>query len=282
MPIYQKRCLTVQDISCFGKCSNTVAVPVVSAAGAEAVMLPTALLSTHTGGFKGFTFLDLTDEMRKITDHWIASEIRFECLYTGYFGSAEQLSLVREREEKLLTADALRIIDPVMGDGGKMYPIYDDAYAAAMRAFCAGADVITPNITEACLLAGIPYIGEHYTPENADKLLTALGGIGVKRAVVTGFRFGTEGAEENIGIAARDYTTGDSFTASGVRENISLHGTGDVFAAALVGNLLKGEKLRPAVMKTLAFLAECIKDTAAAMPEHWYGVLFEKQLWRLA
>lgn len=276
----QKRVLTVQDISCFGKCSETVAVPVLSAAGMEAVMLPTALLSTHTGGFKGFTFLDLTGEMEKIMEHWIACGITFDCLYTGYFGSAAQLAMVRGREEQLLREGALRMIDPVMGDGGKLYPMYDEAFVAAMRSFCVGADAITPNVTEACLLAGIPYIGERYDAEKADALLTALGKLGVRAAVVTGFRFGEN--EEEIGVAVRDYGSGKDFTASAERVNVGLHGTGDVFASAFVAHLLRGCDLRTAVTKTIAFLSACVADTAAAMPGHWYGVLFEGQLGRLS
>ena len=270
----QKRILTIQDVSCFGKCSETVALPVLSAAGHEAVMLPTALLSTHTGGFKGFTFLDLTDEMTKIADHWIACGITFDCLYTGYFGSREQLKLVRDREEMLLREGALRMIDPVLGDRGAKYLIYDDAYVEAMRSFCVGADVITPNVTEACLLTGTEYAGEDYDPERTGALLTALGRLGVRAAAVTGLRFGAD----EIGVAVREYGSGRDFTVSSHRVDAVLHGTGDVFASALVGYLMQGADLRTAVTKTIAFLSACIEDTAAALPGHWYGVLFEKRL----
>ncbi len=274
----QKRILSVQDVSCFGKCSNTVALPVCSAAGLETVMLPTALLSTHTGGFKGFTFLDMTEEMGKILRHWEAEDIRFDALYTGYFGSAEQLSLVTEYAARLLRPGALRLIDPVLGDGGKLYSIYDDAYVAAMRAFCAGADIITPNVTEACHLAGVPYCGEAYDKDALDGVMDGLHRLGVRSAVITGVRFG----ETEIGVLYRDFGTGETFTLSSVRSDMQLHGTGDVFASALAGMLLNGYAPKEALSRTIAFLAACIRDTEAAMPEHWYGLLFERRLGMLA
>lgn len=157
----QKRILSVQDISCFGKCSTTAALPILSALGHECVVLPTALLSTHTGGFRHYTFLDLTDEMRKILAHWRELSIRFDAVQTGYFAAPAQMAMVREFLEG---RELLRFIDPVLGDGGALYSIYDDAVVEAMRAFCRGADVITPNVTEAALLTGIPYDGDHYDP----------------------------------------------------------------------------------------------------------------------
>lgn len=198
----QKRILSVQDISCFGKCSTTAALPILSALGHECVVLPTALLSTHTGGFRHYTFLDLTDEMRKILAHWRELSIRFDAVQTGYFAAPAQMAMVREFLEG---RELLRFIDPVLGDGGALYSIYDDAVVEAMRAFCRGADVITPNVTEAALLTGIPYDGDHYDPAAMDRLLRALFDLGARRAVVTGIRF----SKEEIGIVAAGRETGE-------------------------------------------------------------------------
>ena len=270
----QKRILSVQDVSCFGKCSNTTALPILSAAGLETVILPTALLSTHTGGFDGYTFLDLTGEMEKILAHWERSGIRFDGLYTGYFGSAAQLSLVADFAARLLAPDAFRLIDPVMGDGGRLYPIYDAAYVGAMRDFCRGADIVTPNVTEACLLAGLPYAGEAYDRARLEGILDAIGTLGVRAAVVTGVRFGVT----EIGVVYRHFGSGETFTLSSARTDTALHGTGDVFAATLAGYLMNGFSPRAALSRTIAYMAAAIRDTEAALPGHWYGLLFERQL----
>lgn len=273
----QKRILSVQDISCFGKCSNTVALPILSAAGVETVILPTALLSTHTGGFTGFTFLDLTEEMRGILAHFERADIRFDMLYTGYFGSVEQLSLVADAKNTLLLAGGSVLVDPVLGDGGKLYSIYDDAFVCAMREFVRGADLITPNVTEACLLADVPYTSDRYDPERMEEILTRLSALGCGSAVITGVHFG----ENDIGIVYRNFASGEKFTLAAPRTDAPLHGTGDVFTSALAGYLLAGFDARAALTRTVSFIAECIEKTEGSLPAHWYGVKFEDSLYRI-
>lgn len=273
----QKRILSVQDISCFGKCSNTAALPILSAAAVETVILPTALLSTHTGGFTGYTFLDLTEEMRGILAHFDRADIRFDMLYTGYFGSVEQLQIVADAKDNLLRAGGSVLIDPVLGDGGKLYSIYDDAFVCAMRKFVSGADLITPNVTEACLLADIPYEGEQYDHERTEMLLSRLSDLGCRSAVITGVRFG----ESEIGIVYRNFDTGEKFTLASARTDTPLHGTGDVFTSALAGYLLAGFDARASLTRTVSFIAECISRTEEALPEHWYGVKFEDSLYKI-
>lgn len=273
----QKRILSVQDISCFGKCSNTAALPILSAASVETVILPTALLSTHTGGFTGYTFLDLTQEMREILAHFERADIRFDMLYTGYFGSVEQLQIVADAKANLLRAGGSVLIDPVLGDGGKLYSIYDDAFVCAMRKFVSGADLITPNVTEACLLADIPYEGEQYDHEKTETLLSRLSDLGCRSAVITGVRFG----ESEIGIVYRNFETGEKFTLASARTDTPLHGTGDVFTSALAGYLLAGFDARASLTRTVSFIAECIAKTEEALPDHWYGVKFEDSLYKI-
>lgn len=273
----QKRILSVQDISCFGKCSNTVALPVLSAAGIETVMLPTALLSTHTGGFTGNSFLDLTDEMRKILAHWQSADIRFDMLYTGYFGCCEQLSLVESAVDSLLVPGGMIMVDPVLGDRGKLYSIYDDAFVGAMRHFCRIAHIITPNVTEACLLADVPYEGDRYDRERMDTILDRLAVPGCT-VVITGVRFG----DDQIGVVCRDGKTDQCFTLGAPCSPAPMHGTGDLFASALAGYLLNGFALREALSRTVSFVSGCIRDTEDDLAAHWYGVRFEEQLAMIA
>ena len=274
----QKRLLSVQDISCFGKCANTVALPITSAGGVECVVLPTALLSTHTGGFTGYTFLDLTEEMQKILAHFHSLSLTVDMVYTGYFGSVEQLSAVRSAIPSLLREGGILLADPVLGDNGKLYSIYDDRFVAAMRDYCRGADIITPNVTEACLLAGIPYEGDAYDPARMDALFAALGELSVGAAVVTGVRFG----EEEIGVAVMDYRAGKRMTLASPRIDAPVHGTGDVFASALAAYLLNGFSLRDALTRTISFVTAAIRDTKEDLDSHWYGVRFEDSLYMIA
>lgn len=273
----QKRILSVQDISCFGKCSNTVALPILSAAGVETAILPTALLSTHTGGFTGYTFLDLTEEMRGILAHFDRADIRFDMLYTGYFGSVEQLQIVADAKGAILREGGTVLVDPVLGDWGKLYSIYDDTFVCAMREFVREADLITPNVTEACLLADLPYTGDQYDNEKTEAILSRLADLGCRRAVITGVHFG----EGEIGIVYRDFESGEKFTLASARTDTPLHGTGDVFTSALAGYLLAGFTPRTALTRTVSFIAECIEKTEKALPGHWYGVKFEDTLYRI-
>lgn len=271
-----KRILSVQDISCLGQCSNTVMLPILSAAGLETVVLPTALLSTHTGGFSGFTFLDMTEEMEKILAHWESLDTQFDLLCTGYFGSAAQIELLLQYAPRVCKPDALRIIDPVMGDNGKLYSIYDDKYVETMRKLCNGADVITPNLTEACLLAGVPYEDAPYSRERMEQLLGKLHALGAKRIVITGIMFD----ESTIGVVFEN-AAGEICTATGPYLNAHLHGTGDVYTAALIGYLSHGCKLEEAAPAALQFVDEAIEHTKGELEQHWYGLIFEPCLYRL-
>ena len=223
----QKRILSVHDISCLGKCSNTAALPILSAAGHECVILPTALLSTHTGGFVNNTFLDLTEEMKNILRHWETLHLRFDAVYTGYFGSAEQLTIVR---------------DPVLGDCGELYSIYDASYVECMREYCRGADVLTPNITEAALLANMPYQGDRYEENDIDALIDALFRLNAGRVVLTGVRFGTD----EIGIVVAEKESGLRTHFATPYADTFFPGTGDTFASALCAKLVAGAEFAEA------------------------------------
>lgn len=276
----QKRILSVQDISCLGKCSNTVALPVLSAAGHECVMLPTALLSTHTAGFTGFTFLDLTEEMKKILDHYDRAGFPFDAVMTGYFGSGEQIGIL---QSWMASRDAASVaqggkpirkyIDPVLGDGGKLYSIYDDAFVAAMRELTVGADLVTPNRTEACLVNGVAYEGEGYHENQLEALLSGFREKKVAKAVITGIRLG----ENEIGVCAEDFTDGSApYLIKSRFVEGSFHGAGDLFTAALVGLIELGVPLKDALDAAVPFVGDCLADCIGS--GKLYGPMFENRL----
>ncbi|MBR3922536.1 MAG: bifunctional hydroxymethylpyrimidine kinase/phosphomethylpyrimidine kinase, partial [Kiritimatiellae bacterium] len=180
----------------------------------------------------------------------------------------------------VLRADGVTLVDPVLGDGGRLYSIYDDAFVTAMGDFCRGADIITPNVTEACLLAGIPYAGDGYDHDRMNAIFDAFARMGVGAAVITGVRFSGGDADE-IGVAVMDYKAGKRMSLSSPRIDAPLHGTGDVFASALAVYLINGFPLRDALTRTIAFVTDAIKDTREDLKNHWYGVRFEDSLWRI-
>jgi pyridoxine kinase len=176
----QKRLAAIHDISCFGKCSLTVALPIISAAGIETSVIPTAVLSTHTGGFKGYTFRDLTADLKPIAEHWSSLGLRFDAVYTGYLGSFEQLNIVSEIISLLKTADTLVIVDPVMADNGKLYASFPLNFPEGMKKLCSLADVIEPNLTEASLLLDLPYNEGPYTKDYIEVCSRVLRGLAAR------------------------------------------------------------------------------------------------------
>ena len=184
-----KRVVSIQDISCLGKCSLTVALPIISAMGVETCVVPTAVLSTHTGGFKGFTFHDLTQEVTPISDHWKKEGITFDAIYTGYLGSFEQIELVGKFFDDFGGENTLVYVDPAMADHGVLYPGFTPEFAKEMGKLCGKADVIVPNITEASFMLGVDYVGDDYDEAYIKKMLKDLTGLGCKTAVLTGISF---------------------------------------------------------------------------------------------
>lgn len=267
------RVLTIQDISCFGQCSLTVALPVISACGIETCVLPSAVLSTHTSGFKGYTCLDLTDEMTRILRHWGDLGIEFDAIYTGYLASAEQIGIVKEAFAARLKAGGLKIVDPVMGDYGRLYPAFDMKFVSEMRALCAEADIILPNITEACLFTGIAY-KENYDEAYVQALLDGLCRLGAKKIVLTGVGYD----KDTTGVVV--YDGKEKYYYKHARVMRSCHGTGDLFASAFTGALMGGCDIKQAAKAAADFIVDCIKNT----PDdgtHVYGVCFEQCIGRL-
>lgn len=265
-----KRLLTIQDISCVGQCSLTVALPVISACGIETAVLPSSVLSTHTAGFSGFTFRDLTSDMQPILEHWKKENITFDAFYTGYV-SKSQIPIILSIMKETARKGALRIVDPVMADNGKMYPGFDDDFPNEMAKLCKGSDVILPNLTEASFLLGIPYVGDNYDQAYIENMLVKLHGLGAKNVVLTGVSF----EKGKLGFACYDGKTIQYYFNEKI--DVAMHGTGDVYASAFAGALCRGWSVYEAAALGADFVVECIKATMDDK-DHWYGVKFEKAL----
>ena len=264
----QKKIAAINDISCLGKCSLTVALPLLSAAGFETCPIPTAVLSTHTGGFTGYTFHDLTDQLPLISNHWDSLNVRFDAVYSGYLGSFKQLDFSRKFIESH-KSDSFILIDPVMGDHGRLYSGFDETFARGMANICRYADVIVPNITEACFMTNTPYVHGVHSEDYILNLLSKLSALTSGSIVLTGVSFN----DNEIGTAC--YKNGTVSYIFREKLNVAFHGTGDVFASCLLAALMKGFTLENATAKAVDFVVMCIRKTKETVGTKHYGVNFE-------
>lgn len=262
-----KKILTIQDISCVGQCSLTVALPIISACGIETCILPSAVLSTHTAGFTGYTFRDLTDDIPKIVDHWKKEGIKFSAIYTGYLGSNRQIAIVRDILRDMGEVDHVSIVDPAMADGGKLYPAFDRDYVEAMKELCGDADILLPNITEACFLTDTEY-RESYDEGYIALLFDRLTKLGAKSVVLTGvgYRVG------KTGVAVYDGTNVNYYEHDKMERGS--HGTGDIYASAFTGAYVRGKDLFESAKIAADFTLQCIKNSQGD-DNHTYGAKFE-------
>lgn len=269
-----KRVAAIHDISGVGKCSLTVALPIISAAGVECSAMPTAVLSTHTGGFEGFTFRDLTDDMRPIAEHWKKENIEFDAFYSGYLGSLGQIDIVMDIFEMFRTPETLVMVDPVMADHGKLYSLFTLDHVKGMAKLCGHADVIVPNRTEASFMLEREYKDGAMTEEDIKNILYALAGLGSKQVVLTGIHFG----DDDLGAACYDIKTGHIDYVMDKRIEGMYHGTGDVFGSFLLGALLRGRSLSDATRIAVDHTCAAIRLTAADGTGSRMGVRFESVL----
>lgn len=270
----QKKILAINDISCVGRCSLTVALPILSAAGFETAILPTAILSTHTGGFEGYTFCDFTEQIMPIAEHWKSLGLKFDAIYTGYLGSKEQLGLVSEIIDMFRGDNTIVYTDPVMGDNGKLYTGFDGDFPAGMLELCKKADLIVPNITEAAFMTKNEYISEGYDKAYIEKLIADLTETGIPNVVISGVSF----EKGKVGAAVYRKKTGKTEYAFTDRIDAYYHGTGDVFASALLAGAAGGLELTQAARKAMEFTYNSILRTHKAGDEERYGVRFEEEL----
>jgi Pyridoxal/pyridoxine/pyridoxamine kinase len=269
-----KRIAAIHDISGVGKCSLTVALPIISAAGVECSVIPTAVLSTHTGGFEGFTFRDLTEDMKPIAEHWKKENIKFDAFYSGYLGSLAQIDIVRDIFELFRTSETLIMVDPVMADNGKLYSLFTLDHVKGMAKLCGHADIIVPNRTEAAFMLNREYKDGPMTEEEAGDLLRALAGLGARQVVLTGVHF----ADDDLGVACYDKETDKIDYIIADRIEGMYHGTGDVFGSFLLGGLMRGKSLANAAGIAVDYTCAAIKLTASDATGLRMGVRFESVL----
>lgn len=269
-----KKLVTIQDISCLGQCSLTAALPVISALGVETVIMPTAVLSTHTGGFTGYTFHDLTEEMPKIADHWQSLGLAFDAIYTGYLGSFKQIEYVSDFIDRFRSKDTVVFVDPAMGDNGRLYAGFDNDFAVEMTRLCSKADIIAPNLTEAAFMLQKPYVGSGYSDEYIEQLLLELSELGAKKVILTGVSF----EKGKLGAAYYDAETDSvSYYFTDGFEG-SFHGTGDLFSSVFIGSYLKERSVEQSVKLAADFVCAAIGNTVNSYEGHEYGVRFEECL----
>lgn len=267
----QKRLVTIQDLSCFGKCSISVALPVISALGTEAVVLPTAVLSTHTGEFSGYTFHPLYDEFVKISDHWNSLNIEFDAIYVGYIGSESLIDAVSDFIDRFRTDDTTVFIDPAMADNGRFYSGLGSNYAQKLLTLCKKADIISPNMTEAMILCG-------NDPQNykntqiIEPVVHSLSKI-CDNVIITGVHNGSTISTIAYERATNTLTCADKPLRDGV-----FYGSGDLFSSAFIGMYLSGASLAEATMMASDFVNDCILKTLDEREKYWYGLKFEQSL----
>jgi len=270
----QKRVVAIHDISGFGKCSLTVALPIISATGIETTVMPTAVLSTHTGGFTGFTYRDLTEDLRPIAAHWQSLDLQFDAIYSGFLGSFEQIAIVKDFVRDFRKNGGIFIADPAMADNGVMYSIFDMPFAKEMAGLCAMADLVVPNFTEAAFMLGEDFVAGPYTKEYVEGLLHRLSDMGPAKVVLTGVYFN----ESELGAASYDRETGEISCAFSATIDGYFHGTGDVYASALTGAYLNGCTLAEAAEIAVRFTHGSILRTKEAGTDIRFGVNFEMGL----
>lgn len=268
-----KRILTIQDISCVGQCSLTVALPILSACGLETAILPSAVLSTHSVGFRDFTFRDLTEDIPAIQHHWQQEGIRFQAVYTGYLGSARQIEMVKDICRNLLVPGGKKIVDPAMADRGELYPVFDMDFVQEMKKLVGEGDIVLPNITEASLLTDTEY-REEYDEEYICGLVAGIHRLGAGTVVLTGVSYDANSTGVLVSEQGKQTYYRHELLDRGC------HGTGDVYASSFVGAYMHGKTVPEAAQIAADYTLACIKNTLDD-PDHWYGVKFEPVLGEL-
>lgn len=268
-----KRILTVQDISCLGKCSITIALPVISALGVECVILPTAVLSNHTL-FKAFTVKDLSDQIVPITRQWQSEGVEFDAIYTGYLGTEEQIDMMKDLFKTFGSGDdKLIFVDPVMADNGKLYPAFDMDYARKNTELCSCADIIVPNITEACIMTGMEY-REEYDEAYVRELLSRVVNLGARISVLTGVSL----SEGKTGVMGYDRDKDEYSVYQNDKVDATFHGTGDLFSSTMIGEIMHGKDWKDAMRIAADYTAHTIAVTMNDPKKPWYGVNFEETI----
>jgi len=261
----QQRVIAINDISSFGKCSLTVAISILGAAGLETCAVPTAVLSAHTG-FKGYTFCDLTENILPSATHWKSLGLEFDGIYSGYLGSAKQVDYVSQLMDMFDVK--IKLVDPVMGDDGVLYDGFSNEYCDCMKKLIKKADIIVPNVTESCLLTGKEYKEEH-TKEYIDELIMALTEICDASIIITGIN----SRKDKITTAV--YENKEVRYIENDKQRAVYSGTGDVFASTFMSAIMLGNSLFDSARIAAEFVGECIELTKKFSSSRHYGINFE-------
>ncbi len=268
----QKRLVSIQDLSCFGKCSLSVALPVVSSAGIETVVLPTAILSTHTGEFKEYSFHSLSHQFKEISSHWKKLDIKFDAIYVGYIGSMELIDYVSEFIDEFRGDNTVVFVDPAMADNGKFYSGLGTDYAKKLSALCKKADIISPNLTEAIIMTGFDCPYESFDSKDTETLIKMLSDI-CPNPIITGVH-----SKDLISTASFKKDNNEFCINSYPIKKGTFYGSGDLFASSFMGYYLNGTPFTEAVKKASFFVNDCIENSMDERDKYWYGLKFEQSL----
>jgi pyridoxine kinase len=273
-----KRVAAIHDLAGFGRCSLSVIMPILSTMGIQACAVPTAILSTHTGGYKDFTFVDLTDTLDSYFSHWVNEGFDFDCIYTGFLGSEKQIDVISSYFDKLITKNGLIVIDPVMADGGQLYQSFDYNMVNKMRKFISYADIITPNLTEASLLLDEDY-NTKLDDEKLKNWLIRLSDLGPEKVIITSVPDNKK--SDYLNVVAYDKKDNRFWKLSSMRMDADYPGTGDAFTSVLVGSLINGDSLPIALDRSVQFIISAIRASFGYSYPEREGVLLEKVLGNL-
>ncbi len=268
----QKRLVSIQDLSCFGKCSLSVALPVISSAGIETVVLPTAILSTHTGEFKDYSFHSLSYQFKEISAHWKKLNITFDAIYVGYIGSEELIEYVSEFIDEFRGENTTLFIDPAMADNGKFYSGLDESYSKKLIELCKKADIISPNLTEALIMTDFDSAYKSFDEKDTRDVLKKLSDI-CSNPIITGVH-----GESQIYTAAYDKKMNVFSINSYPIKKGTFYGAGDLFASSFISYYLNGHSLTNATKKASFFVNDCIENSMDEREKYWYGLKFEQSL----
>lgn len=287
-PKHIPRVAALHDLSAFGRCALTVVIPALSAMGIQVLPVPTALLSTHTGGFDDYYFRDMSESILPIADHWSTLGIAPDAVYTGFLSNDAQCDIIEQFIDHFRGEKTLVLVDPVFGDDGVLYSSCTPALVERMRALCTHSDVLVPNLTEACMLCNVPYLDTAaMSPTELNEyigtLLEKMSAFGAKRIAITGIVTDRENRVATVGIDRTERSLDPSpFSVTLRREGGSYPGTGDLFASVLLGKLLMGTPFAKACTAASAFVRDCIRVSAKFDTPHREGVALEPCLYKLA
>lgn len=273
-----KKVAAIHDLSGFGRSSLTSIIPILSSMKVQVCPVPTAVLSSHTGGFEGYSFLDLTDYMEQHIAHWKSLNLEFDCIYSGFLGSPKQMKIVADFIDFFGHKNNLTVVDPVLGDNGKLYGTMNNEMVEEMKKLISKADIITPNFTEVTFLLNKPYKKEISEAE-VKEWLVELANMGPKIVIATSVPDeNSHKADRKTNVIAYDKENDVFWKVSCKYIPASYPGTGDAYTSVVIGSLLQGDSLPIAIERGVQFITQCILASYGFKYPNREGVLLERML----